>query len=1193
MKKKCDFLPPRGQRWKFNFSLRMRLLVTLLLVGALHVSANSVAQTKVSLTMKNAAVEEVFQRLESMTGYTFLYNLDLLKGCGRVDVDARDEDFSQLLAGVLKPFGLSFKLDDRVVVIMRDDEKKEPKELVIKGRVIMKDSTTVPGATVVVKGTSAGVITNMDGTFTIAVPKQDENPVLVFSFVGLKKKEVKYEGKDMVVVMEEETQEVDEVVVTGYQRIRKSDMVGSTNTVKREDLFYNGTNSIEQMLQGKLPGVLVMNTSGLVGVRQKVRVRGTSTLLGNQEPVWVVDGIIQEDPLPFKAQELDNYGVIEDNFDMVRNFVGNAISWLNPNDIESITVLKDASATVMYGVKAANGVILITTKKGEKGRMAVNYSGNFSLTPKLTYKKMNLMNSKERIDVSREIYQRGLTGTRALESVGYEGVLARYLAKEISYDEFDAEVKRLEAMNTDWFDILFRNSFSMNHSVGISGGTDKITYYGSVNATSNKGNSPGNETEQYSASIRLSASFNKVDLNLSINGSTSETKGYYQVDPYGYATSTSRAIPCFTETGDRFFYKKDNGYLYNILHEIDMTGNKNTNRSMSVSASLRWDVVKGLQFESTFGFNTSNVFGESWADEQSAYITAIREYEFGTQRPADELYQESQLPHGGELNTTEDRNFSYTWRNQLSYNYILKEKHRFSLMVGQELRSAKYDGVSSTLYGYFPGRGKTVTLPPKIIKRNGEDVANDILDRYSTVVTDRKSNYMSYYASFSYGFGERYILTGSFRSDASNRFGQDTRHRFLPVWSIGGRWNVHYEPWMQNQEIISDLNIRATYGWQGNVAENYGPDLIASTSAGIDQGRTGEYMLSIVSLPYGDLRWEKTKTINLGADFGLFKNRLYWSVEYYWKKTEDMIVEKEVPYAYGVTSMPINGGNMSNHGLEISLSFTPLRLKNFVWNMSVNTSKNFNKVESTMAENESWMAAASGSLNKEGYPVTSFWAFEFAGLDPENGSALFELPTLEERPEAITDATAFMKYMGTTEPDFQGGVSMSFSYKTLSLSTSFNLQLGGKKFLYHIFDETTFGIGNSTPSAYANLPKEMVKRWKQPGDEKITNIPAIPSKESLYYDLPNGWTDYSARMYNYSDARVVNASFFRCNSLSLSYTLPEKIVNKMHLKNLSFNASISNPFIIVSKDFKGMDPEVASGSQPISRTVSLGINISL
>ena len=1151
---------------------------------------------KISIDVRNELVRPVLEQLQRDADVTFVYDEEVISKDLRVTLKFTNVSLSQVLNELCKQISLRYEVKKNLILLLALESKREAKTgeyIRVVGLVANEDDNPIPGATVVLKGSTLGTATNLDGRYTLVLPKTS-NIVLTFSFIGMETKEVKYTGQDTInVKLKEDVKQMDEVVVTGYQTIKKRSMAGSVSSVKAEDLLLNGGQTLEQALQGKIPGMMVMNRSGLTGTRQRVRVRGTSTLLGNAEPVWVVDGIIQEDPLPFSSNDFNNLN--QDNMDMIRNFVGGAISWLNPNDIENITVLKDASATVMYGVKAANGVILIKTKQGQAGRMSVNYSGDISITPRLTYEKMNLMNSKERVDVSREIYERGLTSdNRPLESIGYEGALGRYLAKEISYDEFNDEVKKLESTNTDWFKLLFRNSVSMNHSLSISGGTDKISYYGSVNATINRGTSIGNESTSYSAAIGINAKFGeKVNLGLRINGSTSETDGYYQVDPYNYASTTSRVIPCF-ENGEKFFYKDKSGYLYNILHEISMTGNTNTNRSMGVSASFRWDILTGLQFESTFGLNTSNIVGESYADEQSHYITEIRKYEFGTQRPADNLYQRSPLPHGGELNTTEDRNFNYTWRNTLSYNYVLAEKHRFSLMVGQECRSNKYDGVASTIYGYFPGRGKSVSLPPTIIKdQNGEDRRNDLLDKYTTVVTDRKSNYIGYFASFTYGFDERYILTASFRSDASNRFGQDTRNRFLPVWSIGGRWNVHYEPWMQNQQVISDLNFRVSYGWQGNVAENYGPDLIARIGSGtetIDQNRTGEYMMFIKSLPYGNLRWEKTKTINLGTDFGLFQNKITWTIEYYNKKTEDMIVEKEVPYAYGVTSMPINGGSMTNQGIEVSVGFTPVRTNNFTWSMSINSSKNFNEVKSTVNENENWRAAASGSLNKAGYAVSSFWAFDFSGLNPKTGSAEFNIPSVEENPAGQTDATTFMKYMGTLEPDFTGGVSMSFRYKSLSLSSSFNLQIGGKKFLYEVFDES---IVTSTPSAYVNLPKELTKRWRKPGDEAFTDIPALSSTEASYYKLPNGASEYAPRLYNYSDVRVVNASFLRCNALSLNYTLPEKWVKKMYLKNLSFSASVSNPFIIVSKEFKGMDPEVATGSQPISRTYSFGINVSL
>ena len=590
----------------------MRLLVTLLLVGALHVSANSVAQTKVSLTMKNAAVEEVFQRLESMTGYTFLYNLDLLKGCGRVDVDARDEDFSQLLAGVLKPLGLAFKLDDRVVVIMRDDEKKEPKELVIKGRVIMKDSTTVPGATVVVKGTSAGVITNMDGTFTIAVPKQDENPVLVFSFVGLKKKEVKYEGKDMVVVMEEDSQEVDEVVVTGYQIVSRRDMVGSYTVVKAQDVLMPNYSSIDQMLQGRVAGMVVMQTSSRVGTSPKIKIRGTSTILGNQSPLWVVDGIIQEDPLELNASTY----MTQD----LKTIIGSQVSWLNPMDIETITVLKDASATAIYGSKAANGVIVITTKKGKAERLTVNYTGNISINSKPNYGQFNYMNSQERIRFSQEAFNAGaFYNTEPIaQPYTYEGVMQLYLTHEISKEEFDERKAYLESVNTDWFDLLCQSTVSTSHNLSVSGGSEKVTYNVSVGYSDMQGQEKGNSSKNLTGRVSVDMQLREnIRLSTSFNGSLGKNKAFGEgVNPMSYATTTSRAIPAYDENGEPVFYQEKCSYeynsnvtslKYNFENERDHSGSKVDKFSFNASLNFSWDILNWLRYEFTGGYSSNNI----------------------------------------------------------------------------------------------------------------------------------------------------------------------------------------------------------------------------------------------------------------------------------------------------------------------------------------------------------------------------------------------------------------------------------------------------------------------------------------------------------------------------------------------------------------------------------------------------------
>ena len=524
----------------------------------------------------------------------------------------------------------------------------------------------------------------------------------------------------------------------------------------------------------------------------------------------------------------------------------------------------------------------------------------------------------------------------------------------------------------------------------------------------------------------------------------------------------------------------------------------------------------------------------------------------------------------------------------LSYNDVFG-RHRVGIMAGVELRSTLVDQVSATTYGYFPDRGKNVTKPPLVV--NG--VENSIYNKMTTRIVDNMSNYFSLYGSATYSFDERYVFTASIRSDASNRFGQDRRARFLPVWSIGGRWNAHNETWMQNQKVFSELNMRASLGWQGNVAENFGPDLVAQLPTNVVNNVTGEYELKIKSLPYADLRWEKTRSLNVGFDMGLFRNRVMLSVEYYNKHSEDLIVYKDVPLSYGVEQMPINGGTMTNEGFELNLSTTLVRTQNFIWNISMNTAKNRNRIKSTLVPDGSWTSAVSGELNKEGYPVSAFWAFELVGLDHEYGTPIFNIPETIEDPEGQGDATSYMKYMGKMEPDFTGGLSMSFRYKNLSLLSSFNLSIGGKRFLHSLFQSKNFPY--SLPAAYDNLSKEFVNRWREPGDELHTNIPAIPSyDEENTTNIKFPGTNIVANiyeMYDYSDVRVVNASFLRCNNISLTYNLPDAFLKYLGLENVAFSGSVSNPFMIVSKDYKGVDPEVATGGQPLSKVYSLRLNI--
>ncbi len=1151
-------------------------------VGNLH---SQTLDKKISISVKDALVRPVLEEIEKKSGVHFVYDEKIVSATQKVSLDFEDSPLRLVLDDLCRKISLRYEVEKNLVLLLplpRQQPAQSKKSVLIRGHVRDELGEPIPGVTVMLKGTSAGTVTNVQGLYVFDVPEM-EDITLVFSFVGMKTQEVKYTGQDSIdVKMTMDVKNVDEVVVTGYQTVKKRSMAGSTSHVDAEDLVLTGTQTLEQALQGKIPGMMVINTSGLTGTRQRVRVRGTSTLLGSAEPVWVVDGVIQEDPLPFETNDLTNLN--PDNMDMIKDFVGGAISWLNPQDIDDITVLKDASATAIYGVKAANGVIVITTKKGEKGRLSLNYGGSVTFTPRLNYNRMELMNSQQRVDVSREAYENGLVlGTE--QRMGYLGLALAFERGEISLEEFSAGARELETNNTDWFDLLFRNAVSHSHNLSISGGSDKATYRASFGYTNTKNTAIGNGQEQYTGNLNLSTTMWKcVTFNIGLNGSTSKTSAFVGEDPYGYATNTNRALRAYTDEGDLFFYRATNGYAFNVLNELHNSGNKNTQSTLNANMAVRWKITNDLGFNTTFSYSYTSTHGETWYTEQTNYIANIRGYDFEEYAEGSEEYNESRLPVGGELSEMRNSSENWSWRNQLEYTKIFNEVHSFTAMIGQEIRSSSTTGYNQTNYGYLPDKGHIfVDLPGYIIDAN-DQVRENIYAVTRPTITDTKSNNLSFYTALSYMYDNRYAVNLSVRSDASNQFGQDKSTRFLPVWAMGFRWNIGSEHWLEGQDLLSDMNIRFTYGFQGNVA-SVSPDLIATITA----NSNGGYSLTVPTLPAPHLKWEKVQNINVGTEFSLFKNHILGSFEWYYKKTTDMVVEQQVPLEHGVRSRAINGGEMKNSGWDASISFTPLRTKNWLLSLGFNFGKVKNEINSTLDPEGSWREAASGNLNKEGYAVSSFWAFRFTGLNPENGGPQFDLSGTELE-AAADDATLYMNYVGKMEPDFTTGVSFTLRYKTLSLTSGLYFSYGNQSFLAPMSANYT-----SIPGEEYNMSTEWLKRWRKPGDEKITNVPSLPnistSAQPISVPVTLGTTFRPYELYANSDTRVVDAWYIRCNSLQLSYTLPPaKLPN--FLQNLSCSFSMTNPFQIRSKDFLGRDPEVALGNQPMSHNYAFSLNIS-
>ena len=625
----------KGTKWLFerNNQLRklfkiMRLSVILLFIGMHLTFANVGAQSKVTIEHQFVTYQELFTQIQKQTGLTVVYSNNELNKDKKIQAGFVQMELKDVLDKVLAGTNLSYEFMDEFVilkVIMKDEKKKT---VSVTGKVVDEKNMALPGVTVMVKDLKLGTTTGPDGRYVLTIPKVD-NILLVFSFVGMHTQEVKYTGQDSVnVVMKDDIEVLEDVVVTGYGNMSKGNYTGAATTMKAEDIMMAGVSSIDQMLQGVVPGMLVQQGTGMVGASPKIRVRGVSSLLGSQEPVWVVDGVIQRDPQPFNSEDNTKFSVDADD---ISQLAGNAISWLNPNDIESITVLKDASATAIYGSEAANGVIVITTKKANVGKVSVAYSGDFSIGQRPRYGLYNQMNSQEMMEFSQEMYEDRVSYPSKVLSIGFAGLLQSYLNKEISKKEFDQQYEKMATTNTDWFDLLFQNSFSHKHSLSLAGGSEKIQNRTSLGYTDETGEATGNKVTLLTATSNTTVNLmnNKLIVNLLLKGTWRKVKGFaYDVDPFSYAYNTSRVIPMYSEDGSLYYHEKwanesstvinnKTSYLYNIQNELDNTGSENNTKTWGTTLDVKWNILPGLDYQGLVSYSSSSADVKKYATERS------------------------------------------------------------------------------------------------------------------------------------------------------------------------------------------------------------------------------------------------------------------------------------------------------------------------------------------------------------------------------------------------------------------------------------------------------------------------------------------------------------------------------------------------------------------------------------------------
>ncbi|ERJ59895.1 SusC/RagA family TonB-linked outer membrane protein [Sphingobacterium paucimobilis] len=1192
------------EKERFAFILKIWLIMKVLLLfflTSLQASIVTYGQN-ITLTLKNTTVEKALSEISKQAGVDLAYDSGLFKKMNPINVNVKNVTVNQALTAVIDHDLFEYELKKNTLVV-RDKATKRTvaaentpmgKQQSVRGRVTDEAGKGLGNVTVKIKGKPTTTTTDGQGNYSFS--KLAGGDILVFSILGYQSQEVNPRDRAEVnIVMKEETSGLDEVVVTGYQKIDKRTFTGSVGKVKPDELATASSGDVGKALQGMVAGVAVENTSGTFGTKSKIRIRGNSSISGNQEPLWVVDGVVLDDPVNVNPNQLYSGDAA--------TMLSSAISGINPDDIEDIQILKDASATAMYGTQAVNGVIVVTTKKGKVGKAAVSYKNNFSLAMKPSIRSFNVLNSKERMEFSEELYDKNLVDFINVNATyGAYGKLQDQLSrKQITWDEFDDEIERAKSYNTDWFKSLFNNSLTHEHSASVSTGTDRAQFYMSGSYFRDNGQTRNQYTDRYSGNfkgnVNISDNFSITGTlygsarNQRLFGAFNETEvgslpqRDFDINPYTYARTTSRAMRPYDDDGNLEFYRA-NFAPFNILHEMDNNFVDVSLKEIKFQLDALWKITNNLHYASIISVRTTTAQSEHITTEQSNVAQSYRAMDPSIRNSNGKLYDDpfddnqfkiSVLPRGGILILDNNRGEFYTVRNTINYKPVF-QNHSFDLMGGSELRQRKYNKHGFTGYGLEYNRGMTSSSDYRAIQRDqfgGKQY-------YGVGVNLHRE--ASFFANLAYTYKNRYSMTLSSRADGSNRLGTSERFRFLPIWVVGASWNIDDEPFMRDIEILDYLKLRGSYGTRGNISGLGSPELLAYYGTTLQSNLDNiEELISITSPDNPFMQWEKEKMTNAALEFSVFK-RASVTLEWYHRKNYDLIANVQVSRVSGFGTKTMNWADMKNEGFEITLNTKNVDNSNFKWSSIFTFGYNYNEVTRLQTNAAVVRQTVSQGAPLEGRPVSGLYSFRFASLN-EEGLPLFYLANggVSTSFSRYSTNLDILQYEGSREPLGSGGFTNQFHYKGFQASFLFTYGYGNKIRLNPFFA--------SYYSDVMALDGELANRWSTPGDELYTNIPRIVDKETRAELLTASAEPFMS--YNRSDIRVASGSYVRFKNIMLAYTLPSVLTKRFNLDKVQLTGQAQNLALWADPKLRGQDPEaIVSGiSMPVATNYTLGLSL--
>ena len=1070
------------------------------------------------------------------------------------------------------------------------------------------DGQPVIGASIVVQGTKTGVVSDVNGHFTLTVPAGKK---ITVSYIGMETQTLTPQS-NMNIVLTSDRTSLDEVVVTGMQKMDKRLFTGATTKVDASKAKLDGVADISRSLEGRVAGVSVQNVSGTFGTAPKIRVRGATSIYGSSRPLWVVDGVIMEDVTEVDADALSS-GDAE-------TLISSAIAGLNSDDIESFQILKDGSATSIYGARAMAGVIVVTTKKGRAGTTRINYTGEYTMRLKPSYSQFNIMNSQEQMGIYKEMENSGLISFGRTYRAQSSGVYGKMYQLMNNYDETTgtfalantpearaAYLREAEMRNTDWFDELFSTSIAMNHSISMSTGTEKSQYYTSFSLMDDPGWTEQSKVQRYTANVNALHNLSKkVSLNLignasyrkqrapgalnqNVNVVTGEVSRDFDINPYSYAINSSRALSA-TE-----FYTR-NFSPFNIHNELDNNYMDLDVVDLKFQAELKFKPIRQVELSAIGAYKYSTTTQAHQIREASNMAMAYRAMDDATMRDANSwLYKDpdvvnslpiSVLPSGGFYRETKYKMNSWDFRATVNYNdAFADETHIVNFFGGMEVSNTDRNRTFFNGVGMQYDMGYLGNYDYRYFKQASEE--NSLY--YS--LTNSYNRDVAFFGTATYSYKGRYTLNGTVRYEGSNRMGESTTARWLPTWNISAAWNMHEEPWFEKtfKTALTHATLKASYSLTGDkpsvtnaqvIIQSYNPWRPYATDK--------ESGLEIYDFANPDLTYEKKHELNLGVDLGFLNNRINVQFDWFRRDNYDLIGPRFTNGTKGTITEYANIASMRSHGEELSISTKNIVTKDFQWNTDFIFSHVKTKVTELESRNRVIDMITGSGFTMEGYPYRSLFSIDFQGLNEEG------LPTFinDEGILTVSDhwfqsqTLDYLIYEGPTDPTITGSLGNSFSYKGWHLNIFASYSFGNVVRLDQAF--------YSNYSDLASMPKEFKNRWVMAGDEEKTDIPAIADLRQQQNDSQ---LSYAYNAYNRSTARVAKGDFIRMKEISIGYDFPKSLVSHLSLNSLSAKLQATNLFLIYSdKKLNGQDPEffnTGGVAVPMARQFTFTLRVGL